>query len=129
MFEPSVIEDFSEPTEDWRGAIKIQLTTGVGFMTTAELSYFVILRGELYHRAPQGWLARCVGAEEAREVLNQIHDDNCAENEIALYRRVQRQGYFWPNMKKDADLIMKNCTWCSLYAVKPECLMVCASDQ
>ncbi|XP_058217370.1 uncharacterized protein LOC131328442 [Rhododendron vialii] len=32
-------------------------------------------------------------------------------------------------MKKDADLITKNCTWCSLYAAKPECLIVVTSDQ
>lgn len=98
-------------------------------MTTAELSCFVILHGELYHRVSQGWLAWFIGPEEAGKVLNQIHDDNCADNKIALYRRIQRQGYYWPDMKKDANLIAKNCTWCSLYAVRPECLMVCTSDR
>ncbi|KAG5540845.1 hypothetical protein RHGRI_020924 [Rhododendron griersonianum] len=110
MFEPSAVEDFAEPTEDWRGSIKIQLVTSVGHLSTAELSCFIVLRGELYYRGPQGWLARCIDAKEAEEVLDRIHIDNCADNKIALYRRIQRQGYYWPTMKKDADLIAKNCT-------------------
>lgn len=129
MFEPSAIKDFSEPPEDWRRAIKVQLTTGAGFISTMKLSCFMILRKELYHRASQGRLARCVGSEEARKRLNQIHDDNCGDNEIALYKRIQQQGYYWPSMKKDADVIVKNCTRCSLYEVKLECSMVCANDQ
>ncbi|KAG5552094.1 hypothetical protein RHGRI_010249 [Rhododendron griersonianum] len=129
MFEPSAVEDFAEPTEDWRGSIKIQLVTGVGHLSTAELSSFIVLHGELYHRGPQGWLARCICAKEAEEVLDRIHIDNCADNEIALYRRIQRQGYYWPTMKKEADLITKNCTRCSLYMAQPECLMANTDNQ
>lgn len=121
-FEPSVIEEKreKEAPEDWRKTIKSQLAEEGGTMSLADLSQFVVLHGELFHRAPQGWLALCVRLEEAKERLDQVNEASCGDSEVALYRRVQRRGYYWPDMKKDAAAVANACARCSLYAVELE---------
>ena len=49
-------------------------------------------------------LARCVNLEEVAKRLSEVHERTCyTENEIPLYRRLQRLGYFWPDMKTQAS--------------------------
>lgn len=87
-----------------------QLKSGEGEMGIANLSQFVILRGELYHCASQGWLARCIGKEDAAKRLSQIYNTNCGDNEALMYRRIGRQRYYLPMMKKDAAAMLCKCT-------------------
>ena len=64
------------------------------------------MRGELYHRMPGGVLSRCVGQEEAQKKLKEVHDKICESyREVSLYRRLQRAGFYWPSMGKDADQV------------------------
>ena len=42
-----------------------------------------------------------------------MHDSTCGvEHVVSLYRRLQRKGYYWPEMKKDADSLQANCPEC-----------------
>ena len=47
-------------------------------------------------------MSRCVGPEEVEQRLKKTHDEHCETIEILLYRRIKREGYFWPMMKHDA---------------------------
>ncbi|KAH7845471.1 hypothetical protein Vadar_002619 [Vaccinium darrowii] len=87
--EPSFVEEDKSPKdEDWREPIIAQIATGNGGVPMMALSQFTILKGELYFRGPQGWLARCINDTQAKEILGQIHEETCGENDIALYRRI-----------------------------------------
>ncbi|CAL9012951.1 unnamed protein product, partial [Prunus brigantina] len=78
------------------------------------LKDYVIIFGELYRRLPGGVLTRCVGVAEARRRLQEVHDATCSlEPIISLYRRLQRKGYYWPEMKKQAAELQSNCPTCS----------------
>ncbi|KAG5524128.1 hypothetical protein RHGRI_030950 [Rhododendron griersonianum] len=123
--EPSIIDELgARCEEDWRDPVLKQLVSGKGTLPIAEVAQFTVLRGELYYRGPQGWIARCVGLGEVKTKLRQIHDKTCGENEISLYRRVQRQGYYWPSMKEDAAKVLRTCQKCMLYAVEAECCLM-----
>uniref|UniRef100_A0A2N9GRD8 RNA-directed DNA polymerase n=1 Tax=Fagus sylvatica TaxID=28930 RepID=A0A2N9GRD8_FAGSY len=89
-------EKFKEPNldaEDWRTPIKAKLV------------------------APEGtaWrsLARCVNLQEAAKKLTEVHEKCCELRDgISLYRRLQRLGYFWPSMSKEAASLQEQCSFC-----------------
>ena len=67
---------------------------------------YALVRGELYRRMPGGVLSRCVGQEEAQRKLKEVHDKTCGSCEkVNLYYRLQRAGFYWPSMGKDADQV------------------------
>lgn len=71
------------------------------------------LKGVLYHRQPDGALARCLGRAEATETLNKVHKDVCGQTlDVTLYRRLQRLGYYWPEMSKEAQAMEEKCRTC-----------------
>ena len=85
------------------------------------LKDYALVRGELYRRMPNGVLSRCVGHEEAQRKLKEVHDKICKScGEVNLYRRLQRVGFYWPSMGKDADQVQTQCETCQLVADKEE---------
>ena len=91
---------------------------------TAELKIlkdYALVKEELYRRMPGGILSRCVGQEEAQRKLTEIHDKTCGScGEVSLYRRLQRAGFYWPSMGKDADQVQTQCGTCQLAADREE---------
>ena len=68
-----------------------------------EIKDYTLISGDLYRRLPEGVLARCISIEEAKEKLLEVHEKTCGDGgAISLYRRLQRLGYFWPNMSAEA---------------------------
>ncbi|XP_024025995.1 uncharacterized protein LOC112092918 [Morus notabilis] len=75
----------------------------------------------LYRRGYSTPLLRCLGAEEAKRVLSEVHDGVCgnhAEGQSLAYK-ILRQGYYWPSLKKDATEYAKRCVSCQRYAPTP----------
>ncbi|KAI5336031.1 hypothetical protein L3X38_026165 [Prunus dulcis] len=97
--------------DDWRKPVKEKLSEG---SSITDLKDYVIIFGKLYRRLPEGVLTRCIGVTEARMTLQEVHDTTCSlEPVISLYRCLQRKGYYWPEMKKQAAEIQSNCPTCS----------------
>ena len=70
------------------------------------LKNYTLVKGELYHRMPGGVLSRCVGRAEAQRKLKDVHDKTYGSyGEVSLYRRLQRAGFYWLNMGKEADQV------------------------
>lgn len=46
----------------------------------------------------------------AKEELKRIHDLSYIDNDISLDRRLQRQGFYWSDMAKDATNVQRNCS-------------------
>ncbi|CAL2247455.1 unnamed protein product [Prunus armeniaca] len=110
MIEAMAQEDLLED-DDWRKPLKKKLGGG---SSIKDLKDYVIIFEELYRRLPGGVLTRCVGVEEARRRLQEVHDATCSlEPVISLYRRLQRKGYYWPEMKRQAAELQSNCPTCS----------------
>ena len=58
-------------------------------------------------------MARCISLEEAKERLPEVHEKTCGDGgAISLYRRLQRLGYFWPNMSAEAAEMQSQCPTC-----------------
>uniref|UniRef100_A0A2N9J5Q0 Reverse transcriptase n=1 Tax=Fagus sylvatica TaxID=28930 RepID=A0A2N9J5Q0_FAGSY len=68
-----------------------------------EIKDYTLISGDLYRRLLGGVLARCIGIEEAKEKLPEVHEKTCGDGgTISLYHRLQRLGYFWLNMRAEA---------------------------
>uniref|UniRef100_A0A2N9I4R3 Integrase catalytic domain-containing protein n=2 Tax=Pentapetalae TaxID=1437201 RepID=A0A2N9I4R3_FAGSY len=96
-------EELSLGEEDWRMPLKAKLVSPVAAADFKEIKDYTLISGELYRRLPGGVLARCISIQEAKRKLIEVHEKTCeAEGGISLYRRLQRLGYYWPNMSREA---------------------------
>nr|XP_023873293.1 uncharacterized protein LOC111985877 [Quercus suber] len=111
--------------EDWWIPIKKALMNENDAAGLKVLKDYTIVKGELYRRMPGGVLARCVRPEEAQRKLKEVHDKICGSyGEVILYRKLQRAGFYWPNMGKDADQAQTQCGACQLAADREESYVV-----
>uniref|UniRef100_A0A2N9J9P3 RNA-directed DNA polymerase n=1 Tax=Fagus sylvatica TaxID=28930 RepID=A0A2N9J9P3_FAGSY len=111
--------------EDWRAPIKAKLMSPAGTADLREIKDYTLISGDLYRRLPGGVLARCISLEEAKQRLSETHEKTCGDGgTISLYRRLQRLGYFWPNMSAEAAGIQSQCPTCQFHYSNEE---VCAT--
>ena len=90
-----------------------------------QLLDYTLVAGELYKRLPRRVLAKCVNLEEAAKRLSEVHERTYrVENEIPLYRHLQRLGYFWPDMKTQASEVQSQCPKFQLVFNKAESYVI-----
>ncbi|KAH7845704.1 hypothetical protein Vadar_005058 [Vaccinium darrowii] len=81
----SVADIFPEPeTQDWRTPIADELKNPSGAATLSKLKHFTIYQGVLYFRGSGGLLARCVGTEEAKVKIKEVHERSCGTGDYKL---------------------------------------------
>ena len=118
-------EELPPDQEDWRVPIKAMLMLSTVMADLREIKNYTLISGDLYRRLPGGVLARCISLEEAEEKLFEVHEKTCGDGGAAnLYRRLQRLGYFWPNMSAEATEIQSQCPTCQFHYSNEE---VCAT--
>uniref|UniRef100_A0A2N9I5K4 Integrase catalytic domain-containing protein n=1 Tax=Fagus sylvatica TaxID=28930 RepID=A0A2N9I5K4_FAGSY len=103
-------EEGDPDKEDWRTPLKSKLMSPKDVADLKALKDFVLISGDLYRRLPGGILARCVSLQEGTKKLQEVHEKSCElEGGVSLYRRLQRLGYFWPEMSKEAADLQRRC--------------------
>ena len=91
-------------------------------MARKDLKCFTTLCGNLYYKMSDGVLARCLGVEEAAKRLEKVHYKVCGTTTpVNLYRRLQRQGYYWPDMARDAKAREEACLKCTFCSIGHPC--------
>ncbi|XP_016205400.1 uncharacterized protein LOC107645794 [Arachis ipaensis] len=81
-------------------------------------SLYTNIEGELYRRGFSQPLLKCLNKDEAKEVMDEIHEGVCG-NHIggwALTAKIVRTGYYWPTMKRDCMKKVKTCDKCQKHA-------------
>ena len=65
---------------------------------------FTVLNDKLYKRGYSQPYLRCIEGEEAKYILEEVHEGVCGDHMGAksLVRKIMRTGYFWPTMQQDA---------------------------
>ncbi|VFQ82147.1 unnamed protein product [Cuscuta campestris] len=80
------------------------------------------LEGEnLYKRAYNGTLLRCLRLAEAEQVMREVHAGICSAHQgaYAVSRKITLQGYFWPTIVKDCAEFVKKCKVCQEFQKVP----------
>ena len=106
---------------DWRSEVEEKMKEAGPGGSIKELKKYTLIEWELYRRLTEGILSRCINEKEGKLRLEKLHAQvyGIAEK-ISLYRRMQRMGYYWPNMNKKAATIQEKCQECqfSIYKEK-----------
>ena len=73
---------------------------------------------KLYRRSFSGPYLLCVPPETAESILEELHEGICGSHTggRSLSCRALTQGYWWPNMQKEAQEYVKKCDQCQRYA-------------
>ena len=78
---------------------------------------FTILNDTLYKRGFSMPYLKCVDEDEAKYILEEIHEGVCRDHAgpRSLVSKVIRTGYFWPTMQADAVEPVKQCDKCQRF--------------
>ncbi|GAB2298134.1 hypothetical protein Dimus_038516 [Dionaea muscipula] len=81
---------------------------------------FRLINGVLYKQLYQYPCARCLVASEAQYVLKEVHEGACGGHQAgaALARKIRLQGYYWPNLRAEAEEYVRRCEPCQKHAKK-----------
>ena len=81
-------------------------------------AHYSMHNGELYRRSLSHPWSKCVSPEEDNYMLREIHEGICGAHEAQniIIRKALLQGYYWPNMSKDAFQLIQKCTKCEQFA-------------
>ncbi|GKU94112.1 hypothetical protein SLEP1_g7642 [Rubroshorea leprosula] len=124
--KPRVMEISTNPdTPSWTDSIVSFLRDGIvpedrqeAMKLRKTASRYTLVNGVLYKRSFSLPLLRCLNPYEAEYALREVHEGVCGSHVGArtLAHKVLRQGYYWPNMYKDATYFVQKCPKCQFFA-------------
>ena len=78
---------------------------------------FMILNDTLYKKGFSMPYLKCVDEEEAKYILEEIHEGICGDHAgpRSLVNKVVRTGYFWPTIQVDAVELVKKYDKCQRF--------------
>ncbi|XP_074323402.1 uncharacterized protein LOC141660323 [Apium graveolens] len=84
----------------------------------AKAAKFFLEEGILYRRTFSSPILKCIGPEEAKYCLAEVHEGICGDHMSAkaLTHKIIRQGYYWPTIQQDAIVFVKKYKECQLFS-------------
>jgi len=72
---------------------------------------YVLLGEELYYRTVDGVVLKCLGDDEAKSLMGEIHKGVCGAHQSAFKMKwmIRRNGYYWPTILEDCFQYFKRC--------------------
>ncbi|XP_026434771.1 uncharacterized protein LOC113332449 [Papaver somniferum] len=119
-------EDFSNE-EDWRTEIHCYLEEGTlptklkqSMKIQSKARRYDLRDGLLYNKSFLGPLLRCLSREEGHRILKDIHYGDAGNHSgmRSLADKAKIQGYYWPQMMRDAARMSRRCEECQRFAKK-----------
>ncbi|GKV33270.1 hypothetical protein SLEP1_g41798 [Rubroshorea leprosula] len=126
FMKPRVMEISTDPdTPSWTDLIVSFLRDGIvpenrqeAMKLRKKASRYTLVDEVLYKRSFSLPLLRCLSPYESESALREVHEGVCGSHVGArtLAHKVLRQGYYWPNMYKDATCFVQKCPKCQFFA-------------
>ncbi|GKV15561.1 hypothetical protein SLEP1_g26343 [Rubroshorea leprosula] len=126
FMKPRMMEISIDPdTSSWTDSIISFLRDGIvpedrqeAMKLRKKAFWYTLIDGVLYKRSFSLPLLRCLHPYEAKYALREVHEGVCESHVGArtLAHKVLRQGYYWPNMYKDATHFVQRCLKCQFFA-------------
>jgi len=75
---------------------------------------YVLCEEELYYQTIDGVLLKCLGDDESRSLMGEIHEGVCGAHQSAFKMKwmIRRNGYYWPTILEDCFKYFKGCQGC-----------------
>nr|XP_043616181.1 uncharacterized protein LOC122588107 [Erigeron canadensis] len=127
--EEIVIAPVEEEGQTWMTPIVEYLTSGLLLANKEEAWKIRIkapqytLRDEgLYRKSYLGPLLKCVGPNQAKAVIKEIHQGCCGAHAgpRMVVAKITKVGYYWPSMHNDTLKAIQTCESCQIHATVPK---------
>ena len=81
-------------------------------------AHYTLIDNVLFKKSRAGPYLRCLDADQAAEVLFELHAGECGNHAggKSLSRKALRMGYYWPTMNQDAAEFSKKCDACQRHS-------------
>jgi hypothetical protein len=78
---------------------------------------YMSLDDDLYQRTIDDVLLKCMGEEQAKMTVREVHDRICGAHQSAykMNRSLRRSGFYWPTMMDDCIKYQKGCEVCQRF--------------
>lgn len=78
---------------------------------------YVLLDDELYRRRIDGLLLKCLGSDQSRVAMGEVHEGICGTHQSAHKMRwlLKRAGFYWPTMLDNCFRYYKGCEACQKF--------------
>ncbi|KAK8916849.1 hypothetical protein KSP39_PZI022199 [Platanthera zijinensis] len=128
LFHPAVEEEGLmqiDQCSSWMDPFILYLSTGNLHQSVKDkkrfrlkAAHYYLISDIFYRKTFLSTMARCVSESEIPTVLREVHSGECGSHSGArtLEKRILRQGYFWPTMKKDSETYVRKCVQCQKFA-------------
>jgi hypothetical protein len=100
--------------DDWRREI-IDYLRNPSQKVSRQLRFwatkFILLEDDLYYRTIDSVLLKCLGVEESKCLMGEIHEGVCGAHQSAFKMKwmIRRNGYFRPTILEDCFEYYKGC--------------------
>nr|CAE02879.1 OSJNBb0022F23.16 [Oryza sativa Japonica Group] len=86
---------------------------------TRKAKIYCMVGNDLYKKAPNGVLLKCVSSDDGKHLLLDIHEGICGSHATGrtLVRKAFRQGFFLPTALKDACDMVQRCEACQFHNI------------
>jgi hypothetical protein len=106
--------------EDWRLPL-MECIRNLSKITNKKLKRqilkYTLLDDDLYRRTIDDVLVKCLGDEQAKEAVREVHDGICGAHQSAYKMKwlLRRAGFYWPTMVDDCIKYEKGCEVCQWF--------------
>ena len=121
VYQP-ILEAFSAAIgiDDWRMKIIEYLkdpSKKVERRVRFQATKYVLLDDRLYYRTVDGVLLRCLGDDESKSLMGEIHEGVCGAHQSAFKMKliIRKNGYYWPTILGDCFKYFKGCQGCQKF--------------
>jgi len=119
-YQPILITVSAIGADDWRKEIIDYLKNSskkVERRVRFQATKYVLLENELYYQTIDGVLLRCLGDDEAKSLMGEIHEGVCGAHQSAFKMKwmIKRNGYYWPTILEDCFKYFKGCQGCQKF--------------
>jgi hypothetical protein len=75
---------------------------------------YVMLDNTLYHRTIDGLLLKCLGSDQSKIAMEEVHEGICGTHQSAHKMKwlLHRSGFYWLTMLNDCFMYYKGCESC-----------------
>jgi hypothetical protein len=100
--------------DDWRTPLVVYLENP-GYIANRKVwrqaSKYVILDNTLYRRTIDGLLLKCLGSDQSKIAMGEIHEGICGAHQSTHKMKwlLRRTGFYWPTMLNDCFRYYKGC--------------------
>jgi len=106
--------------DDWRKEIIDYLrdpSKKVERRVQFQATKYVLPEDELYYRAIDGVLLKCLGDDEGKSLMGEIHEGVFGAHQSAFKMKwmIRRNGYYWPTILEDCFKYFKGCQGCQKF--------------